>query len=80
MYFVRVVYFTLVGRTHRQKGICQKAHKAEPTCQHKQQGEKEEQELYDDETESERQNKRQTVLPRETGKSKLSAVIDFHPT
>lgn len=50
------MYFTLAGGTHRQKGICQKAHKAEPTCQHQQQGEEEEQELHDDETESERQN------------------------
>lgn len=71
------MYFTLVGRTHRQKGICQKADKAEPTCQHQQQGKEEEQELHDDETESERQNKRQTILQRETGKSKLSAVINY---
>lgn len=72
---MRVINFTLVGGTHGQKGICQKAHKAEPTCQHQQQGEEEEQELYDDETESERQNKRQTLLQRETGKSPLSARI-----
>lgn len=68
-----VMYFTLVGGTHRQKGVCQKAHKAEPACQHQQQGKEEEQELHDDETESERQNKRQTILQRETGKSQLSA-------
>lgn len=71
------MYFTVVGGTHRPKGICQKAHKAEPSCQHQQQGEEEEQELHDDETESERQDKRQTLLQRETGKSQWSFLS--HP-
>lgn len=64
--------FDFLGRTDRPEGVCQEEDQVEPTRQHQQQGEEEDKELHDDETQSERQNERQTLLQRETGKSHLS--------
>lgn len=55
------------GGTERPEGICEEANQTEPSRQHQQQGEEEDEELHDDEAESERQNKRQTLLQRQTG-------------
>lgn len=69
---VKYAFDFFAGGTHGQEGVHQKAEEAEPTCQHQQQGEEEDQELHDDEAQSERQNERQTLLQRETGKSQPS--------
>lgn len=60
------------GRTDRPEGVYKETDQAEPARQHQQQGEEEDEELHDDETKSERQNERQTLLQRETSESRLS--------
>lgn len=44
------------GGTDGPEGVCQEAHQTEPSRQHQQQGEEENQELHDDEAQPERQN------------------------
>lgn len=65
------MFSILPGRKERPEGICEEAYQAEPTRQHEQQGEEEDQELHDDETESERQDEGQTLLQRQTGELHL---------
>lgn len=56
-----------LGWTNGSERICEEAYQAEPARQHQQQGKEKNKELHDDETQSEHQNKRQTLLQRETG-------------
>ncbi len=71
--------FDFVGGADRPEGVCQEADQAEPARQHQQQGEEEDEELHDDETQSERQNQRKTLLQRETGTpDRMSYCIWIH--